>query len=221
MDSARFAGMPQEERLYDGIARFSDYNLREVQKDRRLIIDGNPGELMDEFYDAHHDIRLIAVPGEGDTARRHTELMEARLPVFSSFYTEEGIMVMQVPLGTKPLSKMLPSIIRSPQDFQPIFKEIGSIMQQAIDNGFGAPCAFTDRPILSQFALSLEGNLPSGGRVYLVPPYTFEQQEISQEAVVQIYGELERFIGRGNDGRAADITHDLIEAVTWGMGGEA
>lgn len=184
---------PQEEAFYSDIFEMFGSSIRMIEHDRRLlpVIEG---ELMEEFVVEDEGTRFLALSQTNPDARRHVELMEAKLPVFSAIYTAGGgTMLLQIPQGTKLVRKMLPAILRNPTEYGQIFQEVGHVLRQTRESGLGSLAITGKRSALSQLAFAFEQNVPNGGRVYLVPPYTLEPEYTGEAVTVAIYNELRAF----------------------------
>lgn len=143
-----------------------------VQSDFRLVAPYTNGSTpMQEFVSRSMRERFIAVDAESDVAAKHARLTEERLPVFSGMYTPEGLLMLHVPRGTKPLTGFANSMRRNTQAYAPVFREIGETMK-ALELHEGVSLGPTEEyPLLRQFALAVDDQEESGGRTFLLPPY--------------------------------------------------
>lgn len=128
---------------------------------------------IEEFVFDQTDRRHIAVLKESAIAQQHAALLESRIPVLSGTYLNEGLLLLDVPSGTRPMSSFANSIRRNPSLYAEVFQEIGAILGN-IDHVFGKTLQPTaDFPLLKQFGAVHSEEEPSGGRVLLLPPYGF------------------------------------------------
>jgi hypothetical protein len=124
-----------------------------------------------EFVSDQTGGRKIALLSESEIASRHTRLLEARVSVLSGMYVPEGVLMLDVPSGTRPMAGYANSIRRNAHAHAELFKEIGAALS-IVEQTFGQNLAPTgDYPLLRQFAAAGSEESSSGGTVYLLPPY--------------------------------------------------
>lgn len=182
-----------------------------VQAEFRIVQDSTDDSVeMQEFVSPRLGGRYVAMESGSDIAGRHAELTEAHIPVLSGIYTDNSLLLLHVPAGTRPVANFTHSMRSNPETFGEVFEEIGETMGQLERGGFGSPEATPDYPIAKQFAIVPDESEAQGGSVRLVPPYLFSVAD--QSCVLEtLRGELtgtgvllsdqvEYFIGRIEDG---------------------
>lgn len=126
---------------------------------------------MEEFVSDTSATRYIAMSSDSEVAKRHTELMELRLPVLSGMYTSEQLLMLNVPAGSRPIAGYVHGIRRNPDSYGPIFEEMGAIIGGLTTKLGKTLTPSAEYPLLRQFAASASNETSSGGKVYLLPPY--------------------------------------------------
>lgn len=170
----------------------SDERRLTIDKNRRLLPVGVlANSSFEEYYDLQFHSRVIAMPAGGHDARLHEELYEARMPVLSGMYTDEELLLV-VPEGSRPVRKLLRLIARDLPSYEGIFHGIGMALGRLHSHGFGVPVPHEERGVLDNFALSLSGGGPSGGRLHLIPPYDLDPGYPADQQVNAVFNELER-----------------------------
>lgn len=146
----------------------------QVQADFRLVPPrpSLPPDI-EEFVRDSTGQRNIALLSEGAIARRHAMILEQRVPVLSGMTMPEGVLLLDVPSGARPVATLANSIRRNPQMYGPLFQEIGVIFG-GLERAVGKTLEPTpDYPLLRQFAAVADDESESGGKMYLLPPYLF------------------------------------------------
>lgn len=154
-----------------------------------------PTEPMEEVILAETENRFIVLSNVGQAAVRHTLLAEARLPVFSGM-ASKGLLLLNVPPGTRPLRQVLPGVIRSPRNGTALFCETGKVVRDIEGRGLGFPIS-----VLNQFAIVTDAEDPRGVKVCMVPPYELDEQQSLPGFLDQTHAELDF---RGVGSRIAD-----------------
>jgi hypothetical protein len=163
---------PREELLRRIFAVTQSVTNPHVQADFRLV----PAQPlvtpdMEEFVADATGKRHIALLSDGEIAKRHVAMLENRIPVLSGTYSSEGLLLLDVPSGTKPLANYANSIRRNPAIFTPYFREIGTILS-GLEDAMGKTLEPTaEFPLLRQFAAADDRESSLGGSIYLLPPY--------------------------------------------------
>ena len=147
-----------------------------IELNRRLISTrlGSTTRLM-EYYDRNRQARIIAIPRSSDELRQHEILSKTQMPLFSSEYDSEGNCLLYIPAGTRTIRQSLKFISRDIKSYGSIFYQLGQMIRQAHDYGFGMLASSTERTILDGVAFSLDDSVEYGGAIHLVPPYSFDQ----------------------------------------------
>ncbi|HSH55437.1 MAG TPA: hypothetical protein VK983_01265 [Candidatus Limnocylindrales bacterium] len=160
-----------------------------VQRPFRLVSPGQSPEApqMEEFVSERLGGRYVAVHSDDPIAYKHAVLTEEGLPVLSSLYTENNLLLMHVPAGARPLASFANSIRRNPAVFAPVFQEVGETMGHIEQYGHGSLEPMPDYQVLDQFALVTDTSQARGGQVYMIPPYNFG--ELEKEEVLSVLGE--------------------------------
>lgn len=188
----------------------------DVEPERKLIRPGaNDPDIAVEFYIPDEDVRYIAMPARSDQSLFHAQMTEERMPLFSSMYTED-LLLLHVPTGTRPVKGLLKFIARDVRTYGEIFWETGKAMRLLDDAGFGLPYAKPHRSLLEGVGYSLDEHSPYGGKIYLVPPYNLNPHLSFDQTLGALHMELEAS-RKFND---AQLRH-LVTEVQRGWHGEA
>jgi hypothetical protein len=162
-----------------------------IEPNRRLIdevVEARSG--IEEFYDVILDQRVLHIPAGKQDVELHARLIEARLPVLSAIFDEEGNCDIQVPLGANRMSQLLKFIPRDIRGYGLIFEQLGAINRHLEDTGFGALQARIGRGILDSVAFTSVENSSYGGAVFLIPPYDFNPTGIAEGVTAEVGAEL-------------------------------
>lgn len=165
---------------------------------------------LEEFYDAQLASRVISMPKAGQEAHYHEELHEARLPVFSAMYRDEGLFLL-VPDATRTIRKVLPLIGRDLASYSEIFFELGRALGRLDNSPFGLPEASSDRSILDSVAFAPDDSAAFGGKICLIPPYRLDAQRRRRrdQVVDAVYEEL-RYSRYLSEEAAVGLTDTMV-----------
>jgi hypothetical protein len=146
-----------------------------IEANRRLVPEGQPAiDGTEEYFDMQLGRRVISLIGGGGQAQLHLALQEKGLPVFP-YDDQNGDMLLAVPEGSRPLSRVLRAIARDVPSYRPLFSEVGTVLGRLQEGGFGLPPSGSAFALLGAFAFSLDYSGDFGGSVYLAPPYNFDK----------------------------------------------
>jgi hypothetical protein len=163
---------------------------RLVEPNRRLLKDGVAAQFgLEEFSAPQLDSRIITIPLNTETARTHEDLMEMRLPVFSTIYHDKSMWLL-VPEDARPLRGVLRFIARDIGNYDEIFYQVGETLGQLEEAGIGLPEPRPDKSILNNFAFSLDEGEIYGGKVSLIPPYPLNPMKTMEQELGGIFMEL-------------------------------
>lgn len=161
-----------------------------VESNRRLLSrDLDPQLGLREYYDARLGSRVVSMVIGSEQARSHEELTEEKMPVFSSMYWG-GKLILQVPDGTRPVSKLLRFIARDLPNYGDVFYQIGRALHQTQVANFGLPDPQPNRSVLEQYAFVLDDDDEYGGKIYLSPPYSLNPNKTIGQIINGISMEL-------------------------------
>jgi hypothetical protein len=191
--------------MEDAIPRFDYSGLRAVEETHRLIDPSVITEPIIEAYSDSLESRILALPVNTPSAQRHAFLAEEKLPVFSALYTPDMLLLL-VPEGTKLVASMIPALVRNLRGSQAFFFEVGLVLGGLEKGGMRLTDSY-----LNSLAFSIDEKAPNGGRIYLVPPYHFEEGQESEVGLEQLRTELEL-----EHGITRDRTEELIQALEAG-----
>lgn len=150
-----------------------------VQKNFRIAPEEAPDEdtSMEEFVSSRLGGRFIAMMSDDPVAYKHAVLSEEGLPVFSSLYTPNRLLLLHVPPGTRPLKGHASSIRRHPEAYESVFHEIGTAMGSLERHDHGTLASSRRHKLIGQIAIATDVRNPHGGQIYLAPPYNFGEDD--------------------------------------------
>jgi hypothetical protein len=166
------------------LTQLAEGSVGTVGATHRLIESDNTEPII-EGYVHKLGSRVLALAADSDSAKTHIDLAEHRLPVFSTMYTDE-LMLLLVPNGARRLSATLPALNRDPTSYRKIFFDLGRLMRDLQFMNIGLP----DLTVLDRiaFATQEEGE---GGKLFMIPPYNFTEPLPLDQELEQLRFELE------------------------------
>jgi hypothetical protein len=148
---------------------------------------------MEEFFSPVDTARVVALPAGGMDSRVHGELVERGLPVLQRLREVNGVMLLRVPPGTRPLGSVLHQIAGDVHQFGVALLMAGEIQGQLLAQGFGGIQPVHGQRVLDRLAIAPMDAAGRSAQVLLAPPY---------------------YLGEPGDGTPADfaerIWHELV-----------
>lgn len=160
--------------------------LQPVGAAHKLVDEQFVTEPIAEFYSDKFGSRMLAIPYNSRSSQLHVRLAEVKLPVFSSLYTND-LLLLLVPEGAMPVEDILLPVARDPGSYGQIFFEVGRVLRSLEEHGLGLPV----QSVLSGLAFAADEKAEHGARLFLIPPYDFSSPESYSETMDELETELE------------------------------
>ncbi len=152
------------------------HQFSEIETNRRILSNGVT-ELtgLSEYYNSVDDTRFILVPIRSSVIEQHRQLASRGFSVFEEVGTDERGVMLAVPKGTKRLSRALIALSRKPNDYNPVFSDIGHIVAQ-VEDAQNNGVVFNNlegRTLLDSLAFTTGASQAEfGASVKMIPPYS-------------------------------------------------
>jgi len=138
----------------------------------RQLLRGLPAPWpMEEFYSEADMARVVALPAGGEDGRTHGALAERGLPVLRPVREVNGVLLLRVPPGTRPLGAVLHQIAADVHQFGVALAMAGEIQGQLLARDFGGLQPAHGQRVVDRLAVAPMDEAGQAAQVLLVPPY--------------------------------------------------
>lgn len=141
---------------------------------------------VDEFQSLKLDSHIIMLHADGNIANDHARLQERTTAVFPEIHIGNNLLLI-VPEGTRSLRSIVPLLPRDIDNYSDIFDQLGQTLRSLNEAGLGMP---DKGKLLHKFAFAPDEQSPSGGRIFLVPPYNLGDLYTVDDILNQLHEEL-------------------------------
>jgi hypothetical protein len=187
-----------------------------IEPNRRLVIEGQGADGLEEYKDMLLNQRIISLPAGSPQQEMHLALESKGLPVFPH-QEVSGDMHLAVPEGSRSLRHILRIIARDVSSYRFIFTEVGTVMRQMEEGDFGLPRATSAHGLMGAFAYSLDDQRSNGGGVFLAPPYNFDKERNLKNELNELPFKLTR-TGVFDQESVASVVSAVREGANYGDG---
>lgn len=200
------------------------HQFNEIETNRRILSSGITEITgLSEYYNPIDDTRFILVPIKSAVVGQHRELASRGFSVFEEVGIDERGVRLEVPKGTKRLSRAMIALSRKPQDYNAVFSDIGQIVAQ-VEDAQNEGVVFNNlegRTLLDSLAFTTGASQAEfGASVKMIPPYSplyanidLTEEELSKElGLYRLFRqpaiqEIVRIVRKGYEEFSSDVNH--------------
>lgn len=168
-------------------------DLVAVEPHRRLISAEDAVHGIEEYYAPDKRWRYLVLAHDTEQAALHHELeqlAEGALVLHEKTDAPQGLLMLDVPVGTRSITGVLPAVSRDIDSYRPIFRRIGGIVGALAVAGHDEPKSH-GRGVFDGFAYVADSDETYGNSVVLIPPYVLGQDaagSFEQASAEQLLG---------------------------------
>lgn len=147
------------------------------------------GERAYEFFSRQIDAHVIVIESAGNIAREHATLKESSTlsnNIFPDLQAGQETLLL-VPEGARSFASLLGGFAKDVRTYGEAFRQFGYTLEQLERGKQGLP---SQDKLLESLAWAPNPAAPSGGSVFLVPPYNLDFSGTAEATVGQLQAEL-------------------------------